>query len=221
MTEQDYLDLITPYFSKQPDFTAMISADVSPMVQVQALLSAMIPLFDLDTPPVGDQLDIIGLWAGITRNVVIPTTGIYFAWNSTAALGWNSGSWEPIPPPSEITSLPDDAYLLLIRAKIAANNWNGTTDGLYAIYALLFPDNVVLIQDYQNMTYAIGITGPALSAISIALLAGGYIPLRPEGVLITGYYFPVDANPAFAWDVENDNLEGWDEGSWLSQVDPT
>jgi hypothetical protein len=217
-TIQTYLNYLTSSWQNKPNFTAMISVDVGVQVQVQALLEEMLgPLFDLATPPVGDQLDIIGEWAGVSRNVSIPITGIFFTWNGPANLGWNYGSWQPSDNPSSITVLPDDAYLTLIFAKIASNYWDGTIDGAYAIWDRIFPQYTILIQDYQNMSYALVILGGVVDALTLALLTGGYIPLRPEGVEVTGYFTPIDDNPAFAWDVEaTDTLAGWNIGSWLA-----
>ena len=58
-TIQEYLSLITSEHKQRPKFSAMVSTDVSGPVQVQDLLSAMIPLFDVDVA-VGQQLDVIG-----------------------------------------------------------------------------------------------------------------------------------------------------------------
>lgn len=221
MTIQDYLNLITSNFAAQPNFTSMISYDVSPLVQVQSLLASMIPLFDLDTPPVGNQLDIIGQWVGVSRNVAVPITGVFFTWDSTPSVGWDYGTWAADPTETVITVLPDDAYLTLIKGKIAANNWDGTTDGAYAIWNQLFPAFTILIQDYQNMSYAVGIVGGVIDSLTLALITGGYIPLRPEGVEITEYFIAVDTNPLFGWDIETDFVSGWDTGSWAMEVAPT
>jgi hypothetical protein len=202
----------------------MISSDVSLPVQVQNLLSSMIPIFDLSLPPVGNQLDIIGQWVGISRNVNIPITGVYFSFDGTdPTVGWDQGTWQPYNQPTSITVLPDDAYLTLIRAKIAANNWDGTIKGAYEIWDSIFPNFSILIQDYQNMTYALAIIGGIVDSLTVALLTGGYISLRPEGVLITEYFIATDTNPAFAWDIimPSTSLSGWDSGSWLKEVAPS
>jgi hypothetical protein len=220
MTIQDYLNLITSSWAQQPNFTAMISTDVSLPVQVQNLLTSMLSIFDLSLPPVGNQLDIIGQWVGISRNVNIPISGVYFSWNgSDPSLGWNSGSWQPSDAPTQVTQLPDDAYLTLILAKIAANSWDGTTNGAYAIWDALFPTYTILIQDNQNMSYDLAIIGGLVDALTTALVTGGYIPLRPEGVQVAHYYFSVDTNPAFAWDIPTPtaSLAGWNQGSWLKE----
>jgi hypothetical protein len=202
----------------------MISADVSLPVQIQNLLTSMIPIFDLSLPPVGNQLDIIGQWVGISRSVNIPIEGIYFSWDgSFPSVGWDQGTWQPYNQPTAITLLPDDAYLTLILAKIAANNWDGTTNGAYEIWDNIFPTFTILIQDYQNMTYALAVIGGIVDSLTIALLTGGYIPLRPEGVEIVEYFVATDSNPAFAFDITmpSSSLGGWDSGSWLMEVFPT
>lgn len=214
-TIQDYLDLVTSEYQQQPNFMATVSFLVSFPVWVQTLLSSMISIFDLDTPPVGNQLDIIGQWVGISRQVNIPITGIYFTWDDVQSDGWDFGIWEPVPAQTSITSLPDDAYLTLIRAKIASNNWDGTTEGAYAIWSTVFPQFEILIIDHNNMSYDLAIIGGIVDSLTLALITGGYIPLRPEGIEVTNYYVSIDTNPAFAWDVENQYQQGWDQGSWL------
>lgn len=221
-TAQTYLNLITSEHQNQPNFSAMVSFGVATMVQVQALMAQMSgPLFDLSTPPVGNQLDIIGQWAGVSRNVNIPITGILFTWDGITADGWGFGVWSSAENPSSITVLPDGAYLSLILAKIAANQWNGTTEGAYAVWAVAFPQYNLLIQDNQNMSFAIAIQGMPLDSLTLALLTGGYIPLRPEGVEITEYIVPVDTNPLFGWDLDTTFVQGWGTGSWGAEYPPT
>lgn len=219
MTVDDYLALMTSEYVGQPKFAATISLDVGLQVQVQSLMASMIEIFDIDTPPVGSQLDIIGKWVGVSRNVAIPITGVFFEWDSASYLnGWDYGSWSPSGSPSQITALPDDAYLTLIKAKIASNNWDGTTNGAYEIWDSLFSQVRILIMDRQNMSYDMAIVGGTIDTLTLALITGGYIQLRPEGVKINNYYVSIDSNPVFAWDIESTLLKGWNEGSWANQI---
>jgi hypothetical protein len=215
MTVQDYIDLVTSEYAEQPNFIAMLGLDVGVPARVQQLMSAMIALFDIDTPPVGEQLDIIGQWVGVSRNVSVPISGAYFEWDSaTYENGWDYGSWQPTGGDSEITVLPDDAYLTLIKAKIAANNWDGTINGAYEIWDALFSDIEIFILDHQNMSYDLAIIGAAIDTVTLALITGGYIQLRPEGVKINNYFVSIDADPVFAWDLDTPLLKGWDEAKW-------
>jgi hypothetical protein len=217
MTVQDYLDLITSNYADQPDFLAVVSLSVAPMVQVQSLLTSMVPIFDLSTPPVGDQLDIIGKWVGVSRTIDVPISGVFFQWDAASPVCWDQGIWAT-PDTTTVTTLPDYAYLNLILGTIAANNWDGTTNGAYAIWDSLFPDLTIYIQDYVDMSYAVIFIGQ-IDALTQALITGGYIELRPEGVEVTDYFF--SAGPVFMWDVTGPNFGGWDTGSWATQLAPT
>jgi hypothetical protein len=223
METQDYIDLVTSKYAQQPDFLAVITANVATPVQVQALLASMIPIFDIDTPPVGNQLDIIGQWVGASRNIAVPITGVFFTWDGTnPAIGWDSGSWAPSGNPTNLTTLTDDAYLVLILGKIAANNWDGTTDGAYAIWDSLFASQgiTILIQDHCDMSYAmVLLSDTPIPALTLAIITGGLIPLRPEGIEITEYF--TSTGPVFAWDTETTYLAGWDTGLWATENFPS
>jgi hypothetical protein len=220
MILNDYLNLVTSEHRNKEKFIATLSIDVSVAVRVQELLSSMIPKFDLDLA-VGDQLDILGQWVGISREVAIPISGVYFSWNSGDATGWDYGTWRPASAPTQITSLPDDAYLTLIKAKIASNRWDGTTQSAYDIWDSIFTKFKIIIQDNQNMTFDVGITGGLVDSLTLALLTGGYLNLKPEAIRVRVYYAAVDSNPVFAWDSSSTLLAGWNTGSWARILSPT
>lgn len=220
MTITEYLDLITSAWRQKPNFTSMVSLDVSPMVRVQELLTSMIPIFDLDTAA-GDQLDILGQWVGVSRNVNVPISNVYFSWDEDYTLGWEYGSWQGDLTPVEVTVLPDDAYRTLVKAKIAANHWDGTTDGAYAIWESLFTQFTILIIDHQDMSYDLALVGGIVDSLTLALLTGGYIPLKPEGVRVNEYLIPVDDGPLFGWDLDTSYVKGWEDGSWAREIEPT
>lgn len=213
MILDDYLNLITSEHRLAPKYIAMISAQVSLLIQIQDTLQSMIPKFDVDLA-VGDQQDILGQWIGVSRNVNIPVAGIYFTWDGDATEGWDYGTWSGGNPANSISKLPDDAYRTLLKAKIAANNWDGTTEDAYRILEEVFPTVVVLIQDHMDMSYDVALVGGIVDSLTVALLTGGYIPLKPEGVRINTYYFPVDNGPVFGWDLDTAYVKGWDTGSW-------
>jgi hypothetical protein len=220
-TIETYQGLITSEYAEQPNFQAVIALSVTVYVQIQSLLNTMIPIFDLSTPPVGNQLDIIGQWVGISRLIENPYSNIFFTWDGTMAQGWDFGIWQSSGNPSAIVSLPDDIYLTLILAKIAQNNWDGTTESIYQTWAMLFPGVTLLIQDYQNMSFAVAIQGIVPDSLTLALLTGGYLVPRPEGIEITEYFVPVNTGPLFAWDCDSASLQGWDTGSWAMEYAPT
>lgn len=213
-TVQDYLNLITSQHRDKTRFISMVGLDVSLPARVQDLLKQMIALFDVDLA-VGDQLDIIGEWVGISREIAVPIPGVYFTWDgSDPFVGWDYGVWRDDREPTEITTLPDDVYRTFVKAKIAANRWDGSLENLYDVWDSVFTDINIFIQDNQNMTYNIGFTGRPVDSLTLALIQGGYLPLKPEGVRVNIIYSPVDDGPLFAWDIETDTFDGWDVGSW-------
>lgn len=196
---------------------ATVALSVAVSVRIQELLISIESeggVFDLSTPPVGNQLDIIGQWVGVSRNVTIPIAGVFFSWDGLANVGWDFGIWQSATQPVTLVTLPDDVYLTLILARIASNNWDGTTEGAYTVWSLIFPNLHLLIQDNQNMSFLIAIQGAPIDSLTQALLTQGYLPLKPEGVRISGYVVAVDTNPFFAWDAVSPYLDGWDAGSW-------
>lgn len=210
-----YTGLITSEHQK-PDFVAVISALVQGQADNQTLLNNLANYFDLDTA-IGAQLDIIGLWVGISRNLDVPLTGVYFSWG-TLGVGWGQGTWKgPYDPSDQLDSLPDDAYRTLIRAKIGANNWDGTVPGAYTIWNTLFAGTgySVLIQDNQDMSMEYALLGPVPDAVTLALFENGYLNIKPAGVRINNYWTPSEPNvPYFGWGVENTSISGWGVGAW-------
>lgn len=220
-TTQQYLDLITSEYQGQPDFQATISAVVSVLVQIQTLLASMIPIFDLDLMPVGQQLDFIGQWVGAPRQINNPFAGVFFTWDDISSDGWDFGIWQQPGSPAAISVLPDDVYLTFILAKIGINRWDGTTEGAYRIWEVVLPQYSLAFQDNQDMSYIVIIQGTVPNSLFKGLIVGGFIVPRPEGVMISDYVLPVDTNPIFAWDSDSTTLNGWDEASWGVWVAPT
>lgn len=217
----DYLGLVTSQHRLKPKFIATVSASVSLACELQALLASIPEKFDVDVA-VGVQLDAVGEWAGIGRNIDTPLTGVYFTWDDTAATGWDGGVWQgPYDPDSGLTTLPDDSYRTLVKAKIAANRWDGSIPGAYDVWTTVFTGSYIIIQDNQDMTMTVGVAGMQLDTVTQALLTGGYIPLKPQGVGVDYYAISTNDGPLFAWDSDSPALAGWDLGSWALELPPT
>lgn len=218
----DYLKLVTSEHADQPDFMATVKTLTDGFTDVNNLCNSYPKVYDLDQA-VGTQLDVIGLWVGADRRLATPLTGVYFSWDATALLGWDSGSWQgPYDPSTGLSSLPDDAYRLLIKAKIAANNWDGTIPGAQAIYSIIFNGGrMVIIEDHQDMSFTLGFSGGSLTAIEQAMLLGGYIPLKPVGVRIKAFLLAPAPGALFAWDLSSPYMAGWDAGLFAIELYPT
>lgn len=184
-----YTGLVTPEHAGKPKFMAMLSAVVGAFVDQQNALTSLPNAFDIDLA-VGVQLDAVGKWVGLPRGVKVPIDNVYFAWD-TANVGWDQGVWKrPSDPTSGITFLDDTSYRLLLRAKIGANHWDGSMAGSVAILNGIFaPVGLTpVLTDNQDMSMTITLSGGQISALSRALIDGGYIPVRPVGVQVNYVY---------------------------------
>lgn len=141
--------------------------------------------FDIDFA-VGVQLDILGQFIGVSRTLNFQP----------------SGGVSPI--------LDDPTYRILLKATIANNQWDGKIGSLYPIWNALFPGGHITIEDNQNMTANIIITG-AFSSIITDLITHDLIVPRPQTVAYT--YF-IGGLPFFGFDLNNAFIAGWDIGKW-------
>jgi len=218
MTTTDYTALITSQHNDKPKFVAMTSSDVEPYVEIENILLNIPSLYDVDTA-IGSALDVIGEWVGANRNVSIPLTGVYFEWDGTALVGWDSGTWQgEFDPTTGLTSLPDDSYRKFIKAKIASNQWDGTIESAYTIWVDIFQDSAIIIQDNQDMTMTVGVSGTKLGAVDQALLTQGYLALKPVGVGINYFAITLESGALFGWDVSNTAIAGWDSGQFAIEI---
>ena len=221
-TVEQYLSLVTAQHRTAPRFMAMLRALLRPQADTQAFLASLPAAFDLDTAE-GAQLDAVGMWVGRDRFVTTPITGVFFSFDD-AALGFDQGNWRgPYDAESGLARLDDDSYRTLLRAKIAANQWDGTLAGAAAAYGFVFRDRGtnVFVQDNQDMTITLNVSGNPLSPVLLALLTGGYIPLKPAGVRIAYVnVVSVAGNALFGFDLDNSSVAGFGRGAWGKQPPP-
>lgn len=217
LTIDQYLDLITTEHRSKPYFGAVLSTLLQgPTDQSNELLDFP-NLFDLDLA-VGEQLNAIGKWVGISRVVNTPLTGVYFSFDD-ALVGFDSGVWLGAGDNVNFaTSLDDVGYRILIRAKIVSNHWDGTLPTFLTLMSVIFPDSLtnVFVLDNQDMSMTVGVAGVLPGAIPLALLKGGYLMPKPAGVKINYYITTNSGAPIFGFDIQNSYISGFDTGAWAS-----
>lgn len=214
-TVADYLALITPFFRAKPKFVATISTSTEPVAELQAVTASIPAAFDLDDA-IGVQLDADGEWIGRTRYINLPLANVWFSFD-TPGLGFDQGAWKrPFDPDVGIYALDDDTYRLLLRCKIVSNNWDGTVPSAKVAFDAFFTRDgtYAFIEDGLDMSMVFGISGKIPNAMFLAILAGGYIPLKPVGVQAVYLVTSVDEAPLFGFDVDNEYVAGFDVGSW-------
>lgn len=219
MNIQDYLDLIPPPNSIQPNFMAWIQANLEPYVDVEVALEEIIAAFNIDVA-VGDQLDAVGAILGQPRDIGID-------------LG--SGA-SPI--------LTDENYRIVLKARILYNHWDGTKDQIYDFWQAFLPEYPVMILDNQDMSMSVLVIGVSNDLEGTFAFAYDYLETEGAPALTgydLGYWFPFESilrilisnnfftpKPAgvsvnyefsdqigFAYDQDTDFLKGYNEGYWI------
>ena len=219
-----YTDLITNYHATKPLFFQHIDLSTRPLVDTNSTLNGLITAFDIDTA-VGVQLDILGEWIGRSRYVATPITGIYFAWD-TEGVGYDQGVWQgAYDPDSGYTALSDETYRIILKAKIAINNWDGTNDSLPGILNTSLAGSGLAMQivDNQDMTISIWVFPEVdIASVSLELIATikqGYLTVKAAGVWggsieIPAVETPSVGNQFFGFDMDNEYITGFDTGAW-------
>jgi len=182
-----YLNLLTHQYRLSPKLNALLYVLARKFDDVSECLVSMDLVFDLDVAE-GAQLDALGTIVNVSRTV-------------------------PFQPSNNVNPiLDDDTYRILIKATIANNQWDGTIDGLYALWSELFPTGTIVVEDQQNMTANILMTGSFTSIIQDLITHGMIVP-RPEGVL---YNYEFGELPFFGFDLNNGFVAGFDLGHFAS-----
>jgi Protein of unknown function (DUF2612) len=211
----EYTQLITSAHREQPKFIATVSLVTSAVASVTSALLAMPQQFSVDTA-VGAQLDVVGLWVGMSRSVYTPVSDPYFSWD-TATRGWDEGYWTPPYAPTEgVTKMDDATYRAALRLRIIANHWAGRQELFTGIPIRLehdTDDNVIFAQDHFDMSVTFFVVGPAVSPVLKAvILQPGVLP-KPMGVRIRSIIFT--PAPVFGLDFATHTISGPDFGAFL------
>lgn len=219
-----YTDLITNYHAGKPKFVAHVDLSTRPLTDASTALQRLITAFDIDEA-IGVQLDVLGEWIGRTRIVSQPISGVYFSFD-TDGLGWDQGIWQgPYDPDAGYTSLSDDTYRIVLKAKIAINNWNGQNDTLPPILETALAGSGLKMQivDNQDMTISVWVFPEEdISQVSLELIAAikqGYLTVKAAGVWAGDVQTPSIETPSvgnrfFGFDMNNEYIAGFDDGAW-------
>lgn len=212
----DYTSYITGQHRDKPSFLATVGLLAGALAQTNDAIMSLTEAFNIDAA-IGQQLDIIGLWVGISRKQRVPVAGAFFSWN-TAGVGWNQANWKgPYEPSEGIVSLDDETYRAVLKAKIGSNYWSGTNEDLGVIGQTAMSQLGVqcFVLDNFDMSITVYITGVPTNVL-LEMIKRGVTPPKPAGVRITGYILASeDGAPFFALSVPTTTATaGLDFGSF-------
>lgn len=195
-----YADLLILQYKTQPKARATIQALIKELYGSGSLLQ-MVNGFDIDTA-VGKQLDIIGKYIGLGRQVKV-----------------NIGD-------SDTNILTDDQYRILLKLKLIQNtNFSSTSQIRTALYEL-FPNDIrlfdprTMVYEYQLSTLFNDLVNVIIAEelLPLPMGIGANINVVPDLLAIYGFY---------GYDGLNDNPNGFSSytdgfrGKFLSYGDRT
>jgi hypothetical protein len=180
-----YSNLIPAWQREAPNYLKMLDALTEAFTRQQAVSRSLVGHFDLDKA-IGAQLDIIGQWIGSTRRIFAPIEDYFFTLDSET-LGFDYGYWKNrYDSEFGFVDLDDDNFRTVLRAKIGANNWNGTSQTLPDILQSIYPKKNILISfiDNQDMTMTVTVKGKSISTITKEIIRQGYLAIKPAGITV-------------------------------------
>ncbi|MDE1484605.1 DUF2612 domain-containing protein [Xenorhabdus bovienii] len=215
---RDYLKLITAQHRTAPKFVDHLDLITRTISDIATVAQTLNTEFSIDHG-VGVQLDAVGEWIGLSRYVRIPIVGVYFSLDMEE-IGFDRGSWKrKFDSDTGFTELDDETYRTLLRVKIQANHWDGTSEMLEAIYQQILPDSntKILFIDNQDMTMDVFLTGGVVPEVIKAVIRQGYLNVKPEAVRVNNYINSA-RNGLFGFDIHNEFVAGFGTGGWAVKL---
>lgn len=158
MVIDKYLNSVTSQHRDKKKFIAWLSSSLTIIDHAYIMTKNIDNDFDLDNA-LGVQLDMLGQSIGRKRML----------------------TFQPLNDHNPV--MDDETYRLVLKAKVAMNNWDGKTESAYEIWDNTFKDIGLQIQDNQDMSMTAYVTG-YVNQIRQDLIQHGYIVPKPEGVKI-------------------------------------
>ena len=115
-----------------------------------------------------------------------------------------------------LSTLGDEDYRRLLKAKVLANSWDGTAAGAQAILQsfVVTPGAKIFVEDRGHLKSLTCVSGATPSIVELEIIKQDLIPLKAQGVEKKVLVTSVSNTPLFGWGVNNDLIGGWGHGSW-------
>jgi hypothetical protein len=216
MPTNEYTDLIAGFHVGKERYTSWVFTLTEPLRIARERLAALREDFDVDTA-IGAQLDAVGVRVGVSRVLPMTLTDVYFALDDVDGIGLDLGVWKGVYDPVDgTTTLGDETYRAVIKAKIAQNHWDGTRGSLPDFLGEVLgqfgqPAKVLDLEDLDTMHVVLHLTKDTTPPIVWELFSRRIIDVTAAGVSVD----LVDNNPWFGFDYETASVKGLDESEWF------
>ena len=179
ITSIDYTQFITSCH-QTPAFKALVALFTQDLDQNRQTALNLPNLFNVDTA-VGQQLDFIGKWVGLSRSILGINIG-YLALDDTT-YGLDAGTWDGQTLGGTSYTMSDTEYRIALYTKIALNHWDGTIPSIINALLIIAPNNTITLTNNFNLTFTVNISGTISPSIK-TLIQNGYFDIRPCGVAL-------------------------------------
>ena len=154
MDVNGYLDLIPTENSRKPKFMRFVEAIITPGLHLQSAIQNY-GAFDVNNA-VGKQLDILGEYIGISREL-------------------------NYVPPSGETVLGDTDFSMLVRMRVAQEAWSGSNDEVMDIYSIAAGNDLNIYYE-DNLDCSINVEADVTQTSMLLALNANKEFLQPAGV---------------------------------------
>lgn len=137
MPSNKYTDLIAGAHTERERYVSWVYALTEPLVAAKNRLAQMVLDFDVDYAE-GAQLDALAVRIGLSRKIQEPIKDVFFAFDDVDGIGFDFGAWKEAKDDAySITTLGDEVFRRLLKAKIALNQYSGKNEDSEATLALV------------------------------------------------------------------------------------
>ena len=198
-----YLDKLPRYLQESPTFPEHFRIWVEFLNGIDKAgddMLGMINIFDKDyLKKYGDRcedlLDMIGQLYGVTRNF-----SVTYTLNNVET--------------TDTLALTQDEFLLLIKAQIIKNFFNGTYEQITQFYTdANLPILMLSMGDGICIAYLYQIKGISDTANIVSMFRAGLLTI--ESIGIAYQHATIQLDDLLIWDDTEEPISKWDEGEWI------
>lgn len=186
--ENEYTQLIAGAHREKPRFTEWLYQLTQPLLAARAAIKGFVLDYDIDYAT-GAQLDAVGVRVGEARKLALKITDVFFAFDDVDGVGFDLGIWQTARDDTYgITELSDEVYRVLLKAKVALNQYGGKNEDLIQLIDLIsqafgLNTSQIAYVDSQDMSVTVYIDKARVPPIVWQLFYNKVIALNHAGVL--------------------------------------
>ena len=121
---KDYSQHVINEYINSPKYIALVKLLTNAIQANKDIIEKIPARFNIDVAR-GDQLDILGMWIGLSRNIFPAINDNFFTFGRLG-YGYGQKKWKNLYDETGISVLSDKVYRLLLKSKISINHFKGS-----------------------------------------------------------------------------------------------